>query len=375
MGKRLRNKALTLVVLVFCLAILPEKVWAVKEGQAKQQLYSMGDLKLQSGQVIRDFAIAYVTHGKLNAKKSNAILMCSSLVGDHHRIDFLIGPGKALDTEKYFIVCTDPIGNGLTTSPSNSKTQHGPKFPAFNIRDMVQSQYRLLTEHLGIKHLVAVTGASMGGMQSLQWAVSYPEFMDAVVALSPSARVSAWTTAFLKACNSIFELDPAFEGGNYKSQPEKAWRLWTDFLLALEANSPEGLEHMYPNSKDSLKFLKWWEELWLKKGFDANDCIYQDNAIIEHNVGDTPGFNGNYMKALKSIKARVLVFPCKGDILVPPFIKEDAKYIKNAQIAEVPTLFGHFGASAIYSQADVLYMNSVARTFLDDVTDFGIKLK
>ncbi|MCP4104233.1 MAG: alpha/beta fold hydrolase [Desulfobacteraceae bacterium] len=201
----LRKKALLWVVLAVWLVIFPKQGWAHKSEQ--HHLFSVGDLKLESGQVIKDFAISYVTHGKLNANKSNAVLMCSSLVGNHHRIDFMIGPGKALDTSKYFVICTDAIGNGLSTSPSNSKAQPGPEFPAFNIRDMVRYQYRLLTEHLGIRHLVAVAGASMGGMQSLQWAVSYPDFMDAVVALSPAARVSAWGAAFWKASNSIFELD------------------------------------------------------------------------------------------------------------------------------------------------------------------------
>jgi len=375
MRTRPRSKALIWGVVFCCLTIVPGAVWAHKEGQAKHQLYKMGDLKLESGQVIKDFAISYVTHGTLNAKKSNVILTCSSLVGNHHRIDFLIGPGKALDTDKYFIVCIDAIGNGLTTSPSNSTAQPGTKFPAFNLRDMVQSQYRLLTEHLGVKHMVAVAGASMGGMQALQWAVSYPNFMDAVVAMTPAGKTPAWTVAIMKATNDLFQLDPAFEGGNYKKQPEKAWRAWTDFLLALGANAPEGLEHLYPHSKDAPSFLKWWEDLWVKTGFDANDCIYQQNAIIEHDVGTTPGFNGDYLKALKSIKARVGAFPAKGDVLLPPFIKEDAKFIKNAQVSEIPTLFGHFGASDIFSRADVLYINTVARTFLDDVTDHGKKLE
>src|SRR3979490_1100007 len=114
---------------------------AHKPGDPPHQTYPMGDLKLESGEAIKDFAISYVTHGTLNAKKSNAILMVTALTGNHHRLDFLIGPGKALDTTKYFVVATDAIGNGLTTSPSNSKTQHGPNFPHFTIRDMVQSQW------------------------------------------------------------------------------------------------------------------------------------------------------------------------------------------------------------------------------------------
>src|SRR4051795_3491509 len=126
--------------------------------QPPHQTFNEGDLKLESGEAIRDFSISYVTHGTLNADKSNAILMVTAISGNHHRIDFMIGPGKALDPDKYFIVCTDAIGNGLTTSPSNSKLQGRMQFPKFAIRDMVQSQYRLVKEKFGIEHLVAVIG-------------------------------------------------------------------------------------------------------------------------------------------------------------------------------------------------------------------------
>ena len=162
-----------LMTLVVCV-LAPSPARAHRPTDPPHQLYQMGDLKLESGEVIRDFAISYVTHGTLNAKKSNAILMVTAISGNHHRLDFLIGPGKALDTGKYFIICTDAIGNGLTTSPSNSTAQPRMQFPRFAIRDMVTSQHRLLTEHLGINHVVAVVGPSMGGMQALQWGVSHP---------------------------------------------------------------------------------------------------------------------------------------------------------------------------------------------------------
>src|ERR1700716_3122332 len=163
--------------------------------QPPHQSYSEGDLKLESGEAIRDFAISYVTHGTLNAKKSNAILMVTAVGGNHHRIDFMIGPGKALDPDKYFIVCTDAISNGLSTSPSNSKAQPRMSFPKFTIRDMVQSQYRLMKEKLGIDHVVAVVGPSMGGLQVLQWGVSHPDYMDARVAWGPLGRTPAWGVA------------------------------------------------------------------------------------------------------------------------------------------------------------------------------------
>jgi homoserine O-acetyltransferase len=142
------------------LAIAPAK--ANGPNDPPHQRYKIGDLKLESGEVIKDFSISYVTHGKLNDKKSNAILMVTAISGNHHRIDFLIGPGKALDTQRYFIVATDAIGNGLTTSPSNSKTQHGPAFPHFMIRDMVQSEW-LLMQHLGIEHVWVACRRCNGG--------------------------------------------------------------------------------------------------------------------------------------------------------------------------------------------------------------------
>src|SRR5258708_30459972 len=136
----------------------------------------MGDFTLESGETIKDFTISYVTHGTLNAKKSNAILMVTAISGNHHRIDFMIGPGKPLDPQKYFIICTDAIANGLTTSPSNSRMQPRMNFPKFTIRDMVQSQYRLLKDKFGIDHVVAVIRPSMGGLQVLHWVVSPPDY-------------------------------------------------------------------------------------------------------------------------------------------------------------------------------------------------------
>ena len=158
------------------IALLATHASAQRAAEPGLEFYRIGDLPLESGEVIHDFSIAYMTQGTLNERKSNGVLMVTAISGNHHRIDFLIGPGKGLDTDHLFVIKTNAIGNGLTTSPSNSATQHGPAFPHFAIRDMVQSQY-LLLQHLGIDHLVAVAGASMGGMQTLQWGVSQPDMM------------------------------------------------------------------------------------------------------------------------------------------------------------------------------------------------------
>jgi homoserine O-acetyltransferase/O-succinyltransferase len=204
--------ALPFLVLVFVNAPLAS---AHDSSQPPHQLYKMGDLNLESGEAIKDFAISYVTHGALNDKKSNAILIVTAIGGNHHRLDFMIGLGKPLDPSRYYIVATDAISNGLTTSPSNSAAQPRMQFPRFLIRDMVTSQYRLLTEHLGINHVVAVVGPSMGGMQALQWGVSHPDFMDSIVALVPLTKTPAWTVAVLEATRKAIMADPAWNQGNY----------------------------------------------------------------------------------------------------------------------------------------------------------------
>lgn len=344
-------------------------------GQPAHQRFEEGDLKLESGEVIKDFSISYVTHGKLNEKKSNAILMTSSIAGNHHRIDFLIGPGKALDTDKYFIIATDAIGNGLSTSPSNSKSQPGTKFPHFTMRDMVESQYRLVKEHFGITRLLAVSGASMGGMQTLQWGVSHPDMMDALIALTPMARTPAWSVAVNEATRKALTADAAYNNGDYTQQPEKGWRAWVDVLLTLATRTPEGLKAEFPKSLDVVDWIQGFEQTWLKSGFDANNWIWQTWAYDRHDVGTTPGFDGDTIKALKSIKAKALLMNAPGDLYNPTKeAAEAAEQIANAKYVLMPSLQGHFAASPA-KPADVEFMNREVAGFLDVVTEGGKKLQ
>jgi len=343
--------------------------------QAPHQRFAEGDLKLESGETIKDFAISYVTHGKLNAAKSNAILMTSSIGGNHHRIDFLIGPGKGLDTDRFFVICTDAIGNGLTSSPSNSKSQHGMAFPHFTIRDMVESQRRLVTEKFGIQKLVAVAGASMGGMQALQWGVSHPDMMLALVALTPMAKTPAWSVAVNEATRKALMADAAWNGGNYTQQPEKGWRAWVDVLLTLATRTPEGLKGDNPHALDVVPWIKGWEDRWLKGGFDANDWIAQTWAYDRHDIGTTPGFNGDTLKALKSIKAKTLLMTAPLDLYNPvEEAIEAAPVIPDARYVQIPSVQGHFAASPAKA-ADVEFINRTVRELLDAATEGGRKLQ
>ena len=339
------------------------------------QQQPLGDLKLESGEAIKDFSISYVTHGTLNEKKSNAVLMVTALGGNHHRIDYLIGPGKALDPSKYFIICTDAISNGLTTSPSTSKSQPRMQFPKFNMRDMVNSTHRLVTEKFGIAKLVTVVGASMGGMQGLQWAVSYPTMMDSVVAIIPLGRTPAWSTGITEMLRQTIMTDPEWKGGSYTSPPERAMRLWGGWLSGTIVRTPQYHEAMFPNNMDVVAHLKATQESNWKR-IDANDWIYQSWAYDQHNVGTTKGFNGDYHTALKSIKAKVLILAGSGDLLNPEAdAKEAATYINDVRYVAInPTRpMGHVSGAGISAPENEL-QNAQINSFLDTVTDRGRKL-
>jgi len=366
----------TTFALAAFLAVAAAPALAHGPNQPPHQSYKIGDLKLESGETIQDFSISYVTHGTLNAKKSNAILMVTAIGGNHHRLDFLIGPGKALDTEKYFIVCTDAIGNGLTTSPSNSTAQPHMKFPRFLIRDMVTSQYKLLTEHLGIQHVVAVIGPSMGGMQTLQWGVSHPDFMDSLVALVPLARTPAWTVTVLEATRKAIMLDPAWKGGDYTEPPEQGIRLWRDILNFLAARTPEVSRDQFPNQLDILPWLKE-QETAVIKALDANDWIYQTWAYDRHDIGTSPGMNGDLVKALRAIKAKTLITVGTKDLLNPEWEpREAARYIRDVRVSTISpgTVTGHAAAGGAFP-ADVDFLNGEIAEFLDVVTQKGKRLQ
>ncbi len=163
--------------------------------------FNLGDLKLTSGQVLENCRVTYRTYGQLNHDKSNVILVPTWYNGRSEDMERYIGAGRLLDDTKYYIVVVDALGNGSSSSPSNQRTQRGNSFPAISIRDMVETQYRLLTEHLGIQRVRAVLGISMGGMQTYEWLSAYPNFMDKGVPIVGTPQMSAkdvqlWTSHF-----------------------------------------------------------------------------------------------------------------------------------------------------------------------------------
>jgi homoserine O-acetyltransferase len=331
---------------------------------AEHRFAELGDLELESGEVIRKFCQSYVTHGQLNRDKSNAVLVCISLTGNHHRLDFLIGPGKGLDPARHFIIAADPICNGLSTSASNSEYQPGMRFPRFTIRDMVDAQYRLLTRQFGLGRLRAVVGASMGGMQALQWAVSHPMFVQACVAMTPMAKTAPWAVLVTEAARSCLMADPAWSGEGFSAEPERGWRAYTALMSALLSRTPAALAEFLP---DCAAAHLWFEKLRAQNranGFDAHDYLYQSWAYEAHDVGDTRGFDGDTTAALTSIDARTLILAPPLDLFNPSQAARDAAvHIPGARFVEIPSVQGHQAATST-KPADAAFLNRVIGEFL-----------
>ena len=214
---------------------------------------------LKSGDILDELNISYETYGNLNKDKSNVVLICHAISGDSHVAkhdkedipgwwDIMVGPGKPIDTENYFVICSNVIGGCKGSTGPNSidpstGTHYGSNFPNITVEDMVSAQ-NLLIEHLGIKSILCVTGGSMGGFQSIQWARQYPDKIKSVIGLATSARLTNQALAFDIVGRNAIKKDPRYKEGNYYDSEEKP----EDGLAIARM-----LAHITYVSKDSMK--------------------------------------------------------------------------------------------------------------------------
>lgn len=329
----------------------------------------MGALELESGAAIADYCQSFVVHGTLDTARSNAVLVCPALTATHHRLDFLIGAGRALDPARWCVVVADPIGNGLSTSPSNSVLQPGMRFPRFTLRDMVQAQRRLLVEQLGVDRLHAVVGASMGGMQALQWAVSHPRAVQRIVAMTPMAKTAPWAVLVTETARSCLCADPAWRGETlgFAGRPERGWRAYTGLMNALLMRTPEALDEI--GDAGCVGAHRWFDDLVAQQAevdFDAHDYLYQSWAYEAHDVGTTAGFGGDTAAALASIIARALVLAPPLDLFNPASAAHAAAAaIPKARFVEIPSAQGHMAATSLRTD-DAAFLNATIGAFLND---------
>ena len=311
--------------------------------EGAQQFAELGDFKLQSGGVIQDFRLGYRTLGKLNAQKSNAILWPSWLGGKSADLLQFLGPGKVVDTSQYFVVLVDAIGDGVSTSPSNSKKQPLMSFPSFGIRDMVEAEHRLAIEVLHLSHLRAVMGISMGGMQTFEWMVTYPEFMDLAIPMFGSPQSTAFDKLLWTAQIDAIQLDPAWNHGNPTGPLSQGFAV-SEEIGQMNLTSPAyRVAHTSPREFDT--YLAELKKHAVGDGGLASDQIRQRQAIISL---DIPGEFGVTLPELtKKVRAKLLVAVSPQDHLVNPTPAQQFAGAIEAPVITLDSPCGHISLECI----------------------------
>ena len=319
---------------------------AAAEIEPVQHGYDIAGFHTEGGAVLPSAHVAFGTYGTLDAARDNAILLPSHFMADMHGYGWLVGPGKALDPAKYFIVTSELFGNGHSSSPSNTPAPfHGRRFPAMTIRDNVNAVHTVLAEALHVTHLKAVIGFSMGAQQALQWAVSYPRFMDRIVATSGTAKTYGHGIVRLESQIAAIELDPAFRSGDYAAEPVAGIRVtggvWLAWLYSQEwwrrelwrAGNPPGTTLAQAIARMTDDFFA---------GLDANDLILQMRTWESNDAGATVPFNGDIHAALRSIEVPVLYMPSATDLYFPVGdAAQEARDIRRCSFLPIPSIWGH----------------------------------
>ncbi|MDA8236046.1 MAG: homoserine O-acetyltransferase [Clostridia bacterium] len=332
---------------------------------------------LTSGERLGPIDVAYETYGQLNGSGDNAILICHALTGSAHAAggysetfksegwwDSLIGPGKPFDTNRYFIVCSNILGGCYgTTGPASINPAigqpYGMSFPVVTVRDMVRVQRQLL-RYLGVKRLVTVAGGSMGGMQAIEWAVTYPDFMDGVICLAAAGRLYPQAIAFNEVGRRAIMLDPKWNCGNYyPGQGPVDGLALARMIGTITYKSDESMNKRFGRklcSDDEECLFKFDEKFQVEdylhyhggalvKRFDANSYLYLTKAMDLHDI--SLGYN-SYEEALSSIKASMLVVGISSDILFPTYQQKEIvdimqKHNLEAHYYEIDSPHGHDG--------------------------------
>jgi homoserine O-acetyltransferase/O-succinyltransferase len=298
-----------------------------------QQTAHIGDLTLEGGGVIRDCVIGYRAFGVLNADKTNVVLFPTAFGWRSAGLATRIGPGKLIDSEKYYVISIDSIADGVSSSPSNSKTQPGLTFPQFSIRDLVRAEKKLVNDTLHLSRVRAAIGFSMGGMQAFEWAVSYPEFADKVVSIVGSPQLTSSDLLLWRTMLLALESDPAWKQGEYSQQP--VLRLM-NMVQALALQTPQFVaantsRHEYDKFESTL--VQGPEDL------DANDTLRQIQAVLTADVAAP--FGGSLEKAAAAVRAKCLIIVNRQDHLVNSMPAAEFAHLIHAQLIDLDSSCGH----------------------------------
>jgi len=330
------------------------------------EIFELGDVALQRGATLRGAKLAYKTYGTLNAQKSNAIVYPTWYSGQHYDNEWLIGPGMALDPAKYFIVVPNMLGNGLSSSPSNSPEPYNlARFPNVTLYDNVTLQHRLVTEKFGIEQLALVVGWSMGAQQTNQWGCLYPDMVRRIAPFCGSAKTAPHNVVFLEGVKAALTADAAWNGGWYAAPPATGLRAVGRVYAGWGLSQPFYMRQLwrelgFSSLEDFL--VGYWEGFFLKK--DANNLLAMLWSWQHGDISDNPVFKGDFKKALGAIKARALVMPAERDLYFPVADNEwEVSHMPNAECRPIPGVWGHFAGGGS-SPVDTRFIDDALKELL-----------
>ena len=328
----------------------------------------VADLELQSGGGLPGACLVYKTYGTLNADRSNAILFPTRFGGTHEQNEWLIRPGFALDPERSFIVVPNMLGNGMSSSPSNTPAPYAQgAFPGVTIYDNVRFQHRLITEVLEIERFAMAVGWSMGAQQAYQWAALYPEMVPRLACLCGTAKTAEHNRVFLEAFRAAIVADGNFRDGFYDTPPLGALRavgrIYAGWAYSQDWYRTRGYQALgFPNLDAFL--TDYWDALYEQR--DANNLMAMTWTWIHNDISANEVFDGDLTAALGAITARTLLLPCMTDLYFRTADNEaELQHLANGRLVEIPSYWGHM-AGAGQNEADTEFIDAQLKALLFD---------
>jgi homoserine O-acetyltransferase len=324
-------------------------------------IFNAGNIVLQSGITYRDTKLAYKTFGQLNSSKSNVILCMTPFGAQHTDVLWQVGPGKALDTDKYFVIIPNLFGNGLSSSPSNAvEPFSGNRWPNFTIADNVFIQHKLLTEELGIHSLELATGWSMGGLQAYEWAAAYPAMVKRLAVLCGAAKCSPHNQVFIEGVRATLTADAAYQNGSFVQRPERGLRAMARNYAAMAMSQTFYRDEVWRTAGfSSLEdfLIMSWEANFLKR--DANNLVAHMWTWQHANIAANNRYNGDFKAALGAITANALIMPSVTDLY---FQVEDnrleVQHMSRARLLPIESVWGHRAGFPIANVEDAAFISA-----------------
>ena len=331
------------------------------------EVFDAGGFQLGKGQSLASARIAYATCGTLSAARDNAVLFPTWFTSTHRNNAWMIGEGRALDPRRHFIIMPNLLGNGLSSSPSNTLAPHDRmRFPTVTVLDNVRLQHRLVTERLGIERLALVFGRSMGAQAAFQWASYFPGCVRSVLPLCGSSKTTPHNQAFLAGVKAALTADAAWQAGEYRSQPvagmRAVGRIYAGWAMS-QAFYRQGL-HLGEGIADVEHYLRGkWDGNFAH--MDANDLLAMLATWNAADIADNERYAGDWPAALRAIECRAIVMPSRTDLYFPPEDCEAAvRHMPNAELRVIESVWGHRAGGPNSDPKDIAFIDRAIRELL-----------